>query len=123
MPKNGLRTNFMVMEFIEMKTLSQIANLMEESDSDNVTLVRRQTVYSEIVISKDKFKEIQSAYNDDDLTQYDELLEQMETDEVMKVFGDEEEMWIAFSGDVQECTDDMIAWTDREWDDFYQLKV
>jgi len=54
------------LEFIEMKTLSQIANLMEDSDSDNVTLVRRQIVYSEIVISKDKFKEIQSAYNDDD---------------------------------------------------------
>jgi len=47
------------LEFIEMKTLSQIANLMEDSDSDNVTLVRRQIVYSEIVISKDKFKEIQ----------------------------------------------------------------
>ena len=84
MLRNGLRTNFMVMEVIEMKTLSQIANLMEDSDSDNVTLVRRQIVYSEIVISKDKFKEIQGAYNDDDLTQYDELLEQMETDEVMK---------------------------------------
>ena len=106
-----------------MKTLSELANLIEDLDSDVVTLVRRKIVYSEIVISKDKFKEIQDAYNDDDLTLYDELVEQMVTDEVMKEFGDNEDMWITFSGDVQQCTDDMIAWTDREWDDFFQLKV
>ena len=106
-----------------MKTLSQLANRLEDPNSDVVTLVRRQIVYSEIVISKDNFKKIQDAAKDYEHDPYFELVEQMVTDEVMKEFGDDEDMWIAFSGDVQQCTDDMIAWTDREWDDFYQLKV
>jgi hypothetical protein len=104
-----------------MKTLSELANVIEDLDSDVVTLVRKQTVYSEIVISKDKFKEIQDAAREYEHDLYFELVEQMVTDEVMKDIGDEEEEWLAFSGDVQQCTDDMITWTDRKWDCFTQL--
>jgi hypothetical protein len=106
-----------------METLSAIADVIEDLESDVVTLVCRQVVYSEIVISKDKFKQIQDCYSSGDYEPLEQLKDEMVTDEVMKEFGDVEETWIAFSGDVQQCTDDMIAWTDREWNDFYQLKV
>jgi len=27
-----------------------------------------------------------------------------------------------FDGDVTDCSDDLIFWTDKEWDDFFFLK-
>lgn len=108
-------------------SLSNLANYIEAQQSDVITLVRRQVVYSEIVISKDRFKEIQNTYDEFMYDYADDTLEdlknEMVTDEVMKDFGDEEESWMLFHGDVQDCTDDMISWTDKEWSDFNRLKL
>jgi len=103
--------------------LNDLANYIEDSESDVVTLVRRQTVYSEIVISKNRLKQIQNAFGDDDYDLLDELKNEMVTDDVMEQFGDEEESWMLFHGDVQDCTDDMISWTDKEWSYFNSLEV
>ena len=113
--------NFTLRTKLTMKTptLSDLARYHEDPDSDVITLVRRQVVYSEIVISKDEYQKIRS---DEDCDSLDELKGKMVTDECMKYVGDEEESWMLFEGDVTGCSDDMIYWTDKEWDDFWFLK-
>lgn len=103
-----------------MPSLSDLAKIIEDPESDLVTLVKRQIVYSEIVISRKEFEEIQKS--DDNYEDYEDLKEKMITDECMKYLGDEEETWMLFSGDVTSASDDLICWTDKEWDDFWFLK-
>jgi hypothetical protein len=100
-------------------TLSDLAKYYQDLDSDQITLVRRQIVYSEIVISKDEYEKIK---NDDDYESLDELRSKMVTDDCMKYVGDEQESWMLFHGDVTDASDDLIFWTDKEWDDFWFLK-
>jgi hypothetical protein len=109
-------------------TLINAANRLEHSNSDVITLVRRQVVYSEVVIPKDRLKHIQETYHnyDDDSDYYDlvnQLKTEMVTDDVMEYFGDQEETWIFFHGDVQNYTDDIISWINREWDELAYLKI
>ena len=104
-------------------SLNDLANYIEDPESDVVTLVRRKVVYSEIVISKNRLKQIQNDFDDYDYDLLDELKNEMVTDDVMEQFGDEEESWMVFHGDVQDCTDDMISWTNKEWSHFSSLKV
>ena len=109
-------------------TLINAANQLEDSDSDVITLVRRQVVYSEVVIPKNRLRHIQEIYHDyDDDSEYYDLVDtlrtEMVTDDVMEYFGDQEETWIFFHGDVQNYTDDIISWTNREWDELAYLKI
>lgn len=104
-------------------TLSDIAKYHEDPNSDQITLVRRQIVYSEIVIPKSKYEEIKNKwYLDDDLSSFEELRSEMVTDDCMESIGDEQELWMMFDGDVTDCSDDLIFWTDKQWCDFFFLK-
>jgi len=104
-------------------TLSDIAKFHEDPDSDQITLVRRQIVYSEIVIPKSRYEEIKSKWDlEDDLSSFDELKSEMVTDYCMECIGNEQESWMMFDGDVTDCSDDLIFWTDKGWNDFFFLK-
>lgn len=100
-------------------TLINVSKHLQDPDSDMITLVRRQVVYSEIVIPKDEYERIR---NEEDFDSYEDLKDKMVTDDCMRYVGDEEETWMSFSGDVTSCSDDLIYWTDKEWDDFWYLK-
>ena len=103
--------------------LVNASNYLQDFESDVITLVRRQVVYSEIVISKTRYEEIKNDWDlNDNLDSLEELTEQMLTDEPMKCLGDELESWMLFHGDVTSCSDDLICWTDKEWEDFHYLK-
>lgn len=101
-------------------TLSDFAKYHEDPDSDEITLVRRQIVYSEIVITKEEYERIKNA--DDDYESLEELRSRMTTDDCMKYVGDEQESWMLFHGDVTDASDDLIFWTDKEWESFWFLK-
>ena len=101
--------------------LINASNYLQDFDSDVITLVRRQVVYSEIVIPKTRYEEIKNDL-DGDLDFLEELRNEMVTDENLEYLGSEEETWMMFDGDVTDCSDDLICWTDKEWEDFYHLK-
>lgn len=104
-------------------TLNDIAKFHEDPNSDQITLVRKQIVYSEIVIPKSRYEEIKNKWDlEDDLSSLEELRSEMVTDDCMEYIGDEQESWMMFHGDVAECSDDLIFWTNKEWDDFFYLK-
>lgn len=104
-------------------TLSDIAKYYEDPNSDQITLIRKQIVYSEIVISKSTYEEIKNKWDfEDDLSSFEELKSEMVTDECMEYIGDEQESWMMFHGDVTGCSDDLIFWTDKEWENFFYLK-
>lgn len=104
-------------------TLNDIAKYYEDPNSDQITLVRRQIVYSEIVIPKSRYEEIKNKWDlEDDLSSFEELKNEMITDDCMEYIGDEQESWMMFHGDVTDCSDDLIFWTDKEWEDFFYLK-
>ena len=101
--------------------LVNASNYLQDFDSDKITLVRRRVVYSEIVISRTRYEEIKNDWNlNDNLDSFEELKNEMVTDEHMGYL--EEESWMMFHGDVTDCSDDLICWTNKEWDDFYHLK-
>lgn len=107
---------------MKSRTLNDLVKYHEDLESDVVTLVRRQIVYSEIVISKDEYERIKNEDDDYDYESLEELRNKMVTDECMKYVGDEQESWMLFHGDVTYATDDLIFWTDKEWEDFWFLK-
>lgn len=103
--------------------LVNASNYLQDFDSDVITLVRRQVVYSEIVIPKTRYEEIKNDWDlNDTLDSLEELRNEMVTDEYMEYLGSEEESWMMFHGDVTDCSDDLICWTDKEWEDFFYLK-
>ena len=103
--------------------LVNASNYLQDFESDVITLVRRQVVYSEIVIPKTRYEEIKNDWDlDDNLDSLEELRNEMVTDEHMEYLGSELESWMMFHGDVTDCSDDLICWTDKEWEDFCDLK-
>ena len=90
------------------------------NDSEKVTLVRRRSVYEELVMSKNEFEKMnqRNLHIDDDFY----LSELKMTDIQFPDFTDEETKYIAFPGDVTSFTDDAIGFLfeEQQWTDAYE---
>ena len=84
-------------------------------DEQMVTFVKRSVVYSEVTLPKSEYlKMMNDTYPDE---YYREKIEpKMVTDDVMEDFGQDENKYVTFAGDISTMTDDVLAMSDYEWE-------
>ena len=96
-------------------------------NEEMVTFVKRAVVFSEITLPKSEFIKMKSADFPSDYFS-EEIEPKMETDDVMKDFGNDFNQYAVFEGDISSMTDDVIAggdfvYYDYPGDDFEIQKV
>jgi len=87
------------------------------SNQDVVTLIRRKVVLEEVVISREKFDQINQAIENDEDEYWSDLDFQ---DAQWEDYTIENTLYTAWSGDVTSCSDDCVNFYDNEWSNSYE---
>tara|TARA_R100000005_G_C4854397_1_gene119092 strand:+ start:58 stop:558 length:501 start_codon:yes stop_codon:yes gene_type:complete len=92
------------------------------TDENQVTIVKRAIVFSEVTIPKSEFIKCQKMFDkdwDNAREHFQNNIEsKMETDDVMEDFGNEYTKFAVFEGDISSMTDDVMGMCEFKWEHF-----
>lgn len=90
------------------------------NNDDVVTLIRRKVTLEEVVISREKFDQMNQALENDDIEDEQYWTDFDWKDAEWEDFTIENTMYTAWSGDVTSCSDDCVNFYDNQWFESYE---